>query len=153
MKSCTETGLEVLFTNTLCKDEDSRGMNEFLMTFSCLAIWKWFGFFVWPFDWRIWSEDGTNRLRDYFLFGPQKLTHAFLGFEKLFLPYLALTSSFVPYLTPPYILLANSVKSYLKRQFCPSCINEREGLLLHMQWYLVPRFLSKFKLLHIHDKY
>ena len=48
------------------------------------------------------------------------MSRSFLGLEIFFVPYLTLTSTFIPNMTPQSISLANNVKCLLKRPFCPS---------------------------------
>ena len=48
------------------------------------------------------------------------MTRSFLSLEIFFIPYLTLTSTFIPNMTPQSIPLANDVKCLLKRPFCPS---------------------------------
>ena len=47
------------------------------------------------------------------------MTHSFLGPRNFFLPYLTLTSTFVPKLTFYWISRPRTIKCPTKRQFCP----------------------------------
>ena len=74
-------------------------------------------------DWE--SEDGVTAFspgddaRENSLFDTGKMSRFFLGPEIFFVPYLTLTSTFVPNLTLPSNPLANGVNWPLKRRFCP----------------------------------
>jgi len=57
--------------------------------------------------------------RENSLFDTGKMSRSFLGPEIFFVPYLTLTSTFIPNLTLPSNPLANGVNWLLKRRFCP----------------------------------
>ena len=64
---------------------------------------------------RIWSIS----FRENSLFDTGKMSRSFFGPEIFFVPYLTLTSTFIPNLTLPSNPLANGVNWMLKRRFCP----------------------------------
>ena len=58
-------------------------------------------------------------LRENFLFDTKKMSRSFFGPEIFFVPYLTLTWTFIPNMTPQSNPSANGVKWLLKRPFCP----------------------------------
>ena len=67
-----------------------------------------------PYRARINNMKGDNSL-----FNTRQMTHSFLDPRNFFLPYLTLTSTFVPKLTFCWISCPGTVKCPAKRQFCP----------------------------------